>query len=243
MANGKNSDININRFEDLKAVKGLRITHLNIRSLVKKIDQLRVLLFDAGIDILTISETWLMEHLQTKLFEIEGYDTHRLDRLVPRKAGGSRRVTARARGGGLVIYVSTKYSSLCEELTDLQTSNENIEAQWILLHRAHCKDVVICNVYRPPMGDVQKAVKYLDDCLKTINTAKTDVFILGDMNINFKNKSSPNFKKLNFFSQSNGLSQHITSTTRKRQNQDTTRCRLLKFQIYQCFRDPQPLHK
>ena len=80
--------------------------------------------------------------------------------------------------------------------------------------------MIICNVYRPPTGDVQKVIKYLDDCLKTINTVKTDVFILGDMNINFKNKSSPSFKKLNFFAQSNCFTQHITNTTR---NTDKTK--------------------
>ena len=34
------------------------------------------------------------------------------------------------------------------------------------------------------------------------------------MNVDYKNLSSPNYKKLNFFAQSNGLTQHIRTTTR-----------------------------
>ena len=43
---------------------------------------------------------------------------------------------------------------------------------------------------------------------------QTDVFLLGDFNVNYKKKSSPNFRKFNFFAQSNGLTQFIKNTTR-----------------------------
>ena len=38
--------------------------------------------------------------------------------------------------------------------------------------------------------------------------------MLGDLNVNYKNKSSPNFKKFYFFAKSSGLIQHIHTTTR-----------------------------
>ena len=79
---------------------------------------------------------------------------------------------------------------------------------------------MVCNTYRPPKGDVSKAVTYLDECMKTLNLLKVDLFLMGDLNINYKNKQTPDYKKLNFFVQSNGLSQHISSTTR---NNDKTR--------------------
>ena len=40
------------------------------------------------------------------------------------------------------------------------------------------------------------------------------MFLMGDLNVNYKNKSSPDYKKFNFFVQSNSLSQHISNTTR-----------------------------
>ena len=192
-------------FDELSQAKGLKITHINVRSIIKKIDQIRLLLADSKIDVLTVSETWLKPHLHSDLISIQGFSELRLDRQL--RAG-------KKRGGGLLTYINTKHVSSCESLTDMNSSNDFIEAQWSLLHRAHCKNIVICNVYRPPTGDLSKAMNYLDDCLKSINLSKVHVFILGDMNVNFKNKSSPAFKKVTFFAQSNGLWQYITNSTR-----------------------------
>ena len=90
----------------------------------------------------------------------------------------------------------------------------DIEAQWTILHRPHCKDVIVCNVYRPPEGKPDKAISYLDDCLRELDLNKNDIFIMGDINIDYKKKTSPNYKKLHFFVQSNGLTQLISNTTR-----------------------------
>ena len=112
-----------------------------------------------------------------------------------------------------MMYVSNRHSSYCEPLIDLDKSDKTIEAQWSLIHRPHCKNVVICNVYRPPNADVQDAISYLDECLRTVNLSKVNVFIVGDLNINYQRKLSPDYKKLHFFAQSNGLSQYINNTT------------------------------
>ena len=152
-----------------------------------------------------MSETWLKPHLYSDLVELRGFNSYRLDR----KAGCGTK-----RGGGLITYVNDKYASACELLTELDISTENIEAQWLLIHRPQCKDMVICNIYRPPNGDLQKAISYLDDSIKAINVSKVNLFLLGDMNVNYKNKASPDFKKLNFFIRANGLTQHIQTTTR-----------------------------
>ena len=55
----------------------------------------------------------------------------------------------------------------------------------------HCKDVVICNIYRPPQGKLDKALKYLDECLGSINTNKDEIYILGDLNVDVKTKRKP----------------------------------------------------
>ena len=44
--------------------------------------------------------------------------------------------------------------------------------------------------------------------------SKVNIFLMGDMNVYYKNKSLLNYKKLHLFSQSNGLSQYIQNTTR-----------------------------
>ena len=194
----------IDSFSDLNDAKGFKLAHLNIRSLVKKVDQIRLLLNDSDIDLLSISETWLKGHLHTGLVELKGFLTFRQDR-------GPR---GKKRGGGLITYVNKKYSDCSESLADLNVSNENIEAQWVMIHRAHCKDIISCNIYRPPTGDLKKAILYLEECLLTLNLSKINLFVMGDMNVDYKNKSAPNFKKLNFFFKSNGLEQHVLQTTR-----------------------------
>ena len=202
----------INSFDELSSIKGFKLAHLNIRSLPKKVDQLRILVSLSNIDVITLSETWLKPHLHTGIYDIDGFTCNRLDRKV--------RAGKRKRGGGLITYINNKHASVSEPLGELDLSGTHIEAQWTLIHRPHCKNVVICNVYRPPDGNLDAAVTYLDECLKVVNTSKVDVFLIGDMNVNYLNKSSPNYKKMLFFSQSNSFTQYINNTTR---NTDKTK--------------------
>ena len=47
------------------------------------------------------------------------------------------------KGGGLLTLINTKYAANSEELLDLSRSTADIEVQWIIIHREHCKDVVV----------------------------------------------------------------------------------------------------
>ena len=169
-------------------------------------DQIRLLVEGTGIDILTVSETWLKPHLSTELVTLQGFQVFRQDR--------NARSKSQKRGGGLISYVSSKHASTCELIEELEISNEHVEAQWLYLHKENCKDMVICNIYRPPKGDFKKAITYLEDSLRTFNLGKVNFFMLGNLNVNYKNKRSPDYKRLSFFVQSNGFTQHINSTTR-----------------------------
>ena len=148
-------------FEELGKRKGFKLAHLNVRSLVKKFDQVRLLLLDSAIDVFTISETWLKQNLADGLFGLDGYKMYRQDRSVGRDK------TKIKRGGGLITYVKNIHASDCENLSDLGVSNEHIEAQWVYIHRPNCKNTVVCNIYRPPNGDVDKAISYLEESLRT----------------------------------------------------------------------------
>ena len=151
----------ISTLELLGGAKGLKLVHLNVRSLVKKIDQIRVLLEGATIDVVTFSETWLAHHLNSQIIHLEGYKSFRLDRASKTKKKGKKR------GGGLITYVSDKYASNAELLDDLCTSNENIEAQWVYIYRPSSKNICVCNMYRPPNGDLSKAISYFEELLDT----------------------------------------------------------------------------
>ena len=100
------------------------------------------------------------------------------------------------------------------ELSKLSTCKTNIEAQWLKIPRNKVKNIILCNVYRPPTGYLDMAIKYMNQCLKAINVGKSEIFILGDWNVNYKNKLSPAYKKLRFFENSNSLKQIVQDTTR-----------------------------
>ncbi|CAB4033973.1 Hypothetical predicted protein, partial [Paramuricea clavata] len=60
--------------------RGLKIAHLNVRSITNKIDSLRLLLLNNPFDVLTISETWLTKNISDPELNIQGYSFIRNDR-------------------------------------------------------------------------------------------------------------------------------------------------------------------
>ena len=198
----------INSFSNLDKEKGFKLIHMNVRSLSKKIDQLRVMTTGLNLDVLTVSETWLNSSVSSATVALEGYTLYRQDREVRTNKG------LKKRGGGLLTYIRSKYAADSEQLIDMNASTRDIEVQWIIISREHCKDVIVCNVNRPPNGNLVKAIGYIDECIKLFDLNEAEIFMLDDMNVNYKNKVSGDYKKLKFFMQSNGLSQLITNTTR-----------------------------
>ena len=60
--------------------KGLHFTHLNIRSLLPKLSQLKLTIKDTNAAVLSFSETWLDDSISDNEVEIEGCNIVRLDR-------------------------------------------------------------------------------------------------------------------------------------------------------------------
>ena len=65
---------------DLK-YKGLNVVHLNIRSIIYKIDQLKMIISQVKIDILCLTESWLNHNITDHELKIEGYKIFRKDRI------------------------------------------------------------------------------------------------------------------------------------------------------------------
>ena len=156
--------------------------------------------------MITVSETWAKKSLSTQLFKIGGFNVERQDRDLGN--------TTKKRGGGLITYINANKFPDYVVLDKLSTSTTFTEAMWIKIKRRRCKDLVVCNLYRPPNGNLKDAIDYLNKSLLSINISKVDLYIMGDMNIDYLNKASPFFKKLNFFEKSNSLTQIISETIR-----------------------------
>ena len=72
-------------------MKGFKIGHINIRSLVKNIDQLRIYLSNKKYNILSVNETMLDSSIPNDEININGYDIVRKHR--------------NRNGGGVALYI------------------------------------------------------------------------------------------------------------------------------------------
>ena len=77
----------------LSTVKGLRICHLNVRSLVNKIDEIRVFCETHLRHVLSLNETWLDSSISDSEIQLHGCSLVRRDKT--------------RRKGGVLIYVSS----------------------------------------------------------------------------------------------------------------------------------------
>ena len=88
---------------ELNLGKGLHIAHLNVRSLLggHKFDMLKHQIMESGIQVFTLSESWLTEAIPDKVIKVEGFDSIRLDRRW--RDGDNENDTApKRRGTGLL---------------------------------------------------------------------------------------------------------------------------------------------
>ena len=81
---------------DIKNLKGFKIASLNINSLLRHIDELRMTITNLEVDVLTINETKIDNYVTDSEIEIPGYNVIRRDR--------------NRFGGGVVVYIRQVYS-------------------------------------------------------------------------------------------------------------------------------------
>lgn len=84
------------KLNNIETLKGLKIGHLNIRSLLPKVDQVRHELLNGILDVACFSETWLHDKLNSNLIEQDGYSLERQDRITGKRGGG---------GGWVCVFI------------------------------------------------------------------------------------------------------------------------------------------
>ena len=178
-----------------KLQKGLKIVHLNIQSMINKIDHIELLLHDNQIHILCLTETWLDDNIDNSDISINGYNVCRLDR----NNGESH--------GGIVCYVRNDISF--KHNSDL--NDNDIEALWVEINLPKTKPILVGTVYRPPSACVDY-VDRLDSIFQECNSLYDDVYILGDFNLDTCKR--PNSKKVNNLAQNSHMNQLICDYTR-----------------------------
>ena len=96
---------------------GLKIAHLNIRSLPKHLDEFKIFMTVNPLNVICLSETWLNSTWSDNALHIDGYNIIRRDRDDSQ------------RGGGTAIYYSMNF--MARQRPDLSITD--IETVWLEL--------------------------------------------------------------------------------------------------------------
>ncbi|CAB4034150.1 Hypothetical predicted protein, partial [Paramuricea clavata] len=158
----------INVAQQLSGCRGLKISHLNIRSLYPKMDEVRLLLKDQPIDVFTISETWLNPSISDEELSVPGYTILRQDRLEQI-------------GGGTAMYIRDGLP-YCQRF-DI-TDDSHLECCWVEITRPKTKKLIICSTYRAPNFPITTFVESFDASLSKI-PENAELVVLGDFNVDF----------------------------------------------------------
>ena len=192
----------------LSTLPGLKLVHLNIRSLKNNAHFLELRKFTKfnKIDVLTVSETWLNTSVTNKEIEIEGYKLHRLDRL-------------HKKGGGVCAYIRKDIKSLV--LKDLSYISEtNFHQLWIKLQHKKSKSLLVCVSYRPPDSPLDCFEKYFKPNYVHALTMGKLIILLGDLNCDML-KPTPGSASLIKTTKELNLNQLIKSPTRITESSQT----------------------
>lgn len=186
--------------EHLKTSKGLKVGHLNVNGLLSKIDFVSILIKDSNLDILALSETKLDGKINDSEINVNGFDLYRLDRD--------------RHGGGVAVYIRNQFSSI--KIRNLL--NDQFESLWVKVKPNKGKASYVGVVYRSPstkrpLENVEHLCTYLNNCIKTKIPLGSEIFCLGDFNVNMLDKNALS-SKIKELCRSCNLSQLITETTR-----------------------------
>ena len=197
----------MNTVAHLQGLKGLTIVHLNCRSILNKIDEIRYMY--AGVDILICTETWLHDAIPNHLVEMPCMDLYRLDRDK-----GRHDASVKTRGGGVACYINkdlklnvsinSEYSHICGDIEILTLNCVYLFGK--LFH--------IMVVYRPPTGSYLQLFEKLTDYIESGLLTNNDLYICGDFNIDYLRRNDAKTKALISFLRTFGLKQHIQAATR-----------------------------
>lgn len=202
--------------EQLKNEKGLKLVHLNVRSLLPKFQLLEEDFLDGNLDVICMSETWLKAGIPDELICNQNYNLLRHDREIINSVTGATKA-----GGGIVIYL--KKGIIYEIFDSLCVCNNDIELFVVKIAVNGNKKQVLIVVYRPPNGNATSAISALTNCMEAFSDKydNTEYVIMGDMNINYLNKRCCHVRSLKGLEKQYGLSQVIREPTRVTLNKET----------------------
>ena len=164
------------------------IFSLNIRSLPKKLDSLKMLIQDINqgnfkFNIIGLQEVWSLP--ESYDYSFTGYS-----KIEFNLRNNNSRVNC---GGGVAFLIDEEVEY--EILTDLSLFiPHTFESLFVKVKGPNNKFTVIGNIYRPPSANINRFNEHLTDQLNKLkeNNLSRDLTLIGDFNINLLNYSKHN---------------------------------------------------
>ena len=184
--------------------RGLHFLHLNINSLLPKIDELRLIAKYSNAAVIGITESKLDGTISDSEVKNDGYELKRSDR--------------NRQGGGVACYIRKDLSFNLRE--HFSADLENI---FLDIFLSKSKPILVGILYRPPnsTGFLKKLNVAIS---KTENFDNQEVFVLGDLNIDLmdsRRSNSNRIKRYREFLSLHGLKQLIQEPTRITEKSET----------------------
>ena len=155
-------------------------------------DELKLMVTQRDIDILCISETWLLPLTPDAHVQIPDYVIYRKDL---------------GRGGGVCIYIKQHLTS--KLINTNIPSQSGVEDIWISVQCRKLPSVIVGCIYRHPKAH-SDSFEYINEKLKCAILLKKTIFVLGDLNDNLLAHDN----KLSHIISSNKLTQIVKKPTR-----------------------------
>lgn len=181
--------------------EGIKILHLNIRSINKNFSYVLVLLsiLQMRCDVVVLSECWLSK--ATSIPQIQGFTAYHTSNIINQN-------------DGVVVYIR---SDLKHNVMEPLFTEANC-----LVSKLNSETVIVA-LYRPP--SFRHTVSFLDslnNILTSVSSYK-NVVVVGDININIcPNNNDPHYNEYMNLTASHGLLPAYTSPTRENNCLDHT---------------------
>ena len=108
--------------DDLAKLKGPSFVCYNVRSMINKLDDLKLMLGRSGLNFIGLTETWLNKSASDIELGIDNYRLIRLDRNKGRPNKG---------GGGILAYIDNRYQF--EHIDEWDICTPDVEMFWFKL--------------------------------------------------------------------------------------------------------------
>ena len=194
--------------KELKKAKGIKMVNINIGSLNAHESEFKAVFSGKEIEIINVSESWLKEDSDPNIFKLDGYTIVRQDRKT------------KTSGGGLISFIDSKFEVDYESYKHLNSDDKSFEVMVYEIKIPGNKPLMVISCYKPLHISFDIANEKLNEVIKGINN-NVELYLVGDLNVDYKIKHGARFHKLKLFENKNILKQYIKSTTRPKEKSAT----------------------